>query len=210
MGEPTLTRRNLRGFVRVVLHRDGAFGIQTKPDSSMDSVRSLGLTLIERAIKDASAEGERVFWPDELKGDSAIFRIYFMAPYPNKDGSPGEVTARFASVVFSLALPWAEPVSVKKLSRPSYPEIPREGFSEGYVILQFHVDENGNLDRSTIHDLWPSNRERPVGSLAEYYRLFVNAAKSSVLNTQYRAASVSGCAIPQTVRQPFDFRLGHP
>jgi hypothetical protein len=210
MGEPAVTRRNIRGRVQIVLHNNGVFAVRPTPDSSIDSAQTRGLALIRQAIKDLSAEGERVFWPEGLEGDSAVFRIFFDAPTPLKDGSPGEVDERFASVVFSLALPWGEPVSVKKLSRPSYPEIPREGYSEGYLVLQFVVDENGNLDRSTIRDLWPANRERPVGPLAEYYRLFVYAAKSSVMNSQYRPANISGCPVPQTVQQPFDFRLKRP
>ena len=207
MGEPTITRRTSGGSVEITLRRDGQFSRRIAPDSLPDSSRSAGARLIARAVDAVISEGERVFWPEKGVGDSATFKVFFVAPWPRRDGTPVEPSVRFASVVFSLALPWIEPPSVKKLSKPVYPQNSLRGFSEGFVIMEFTVDEHGRVDRSTIRDLWPPDQPTLMGALADYYRAFVNAAKSSIAETEYNPASAAGCLFPQQVKQPFDFKF---
>lgn len=208
LGEPAVTRRGVDGSVIITLHRDGSFA-GAADNVGSDSVHGAGIRLIERAITALSADRERVFWPDALKGDSIRFRISIAAPFPEKDGTAGDVETSFASPVFTLALPWGEHVSVKKLSRPVYPLLPIQGMSEGFVVIQFRVDEKGEVDPATIKDLRPPGSPPMLGPLTEYYRQFVNAAKSSITKSQYRPARVGGCSIPEVVRQPFQFSLSN-
>lgn len=208
LGEPAVTRRGVGGSVIVTLHRDGSFR-GNADDGGAESLQGAGIRLIEHAIAALSADGERVYWPDALKGDSIRFRISIAAPFPEKDGTAGEVEARFGSPVFTLALPWGEHVSVKKLSRPVYPLLPIQGMSEGFIVIQFRVDEKGDVDPATIKDLRPPGSPPMLGPLIEYYRQFVNAAKSSITRSQYRPAKVGRCSIPEVVRQPFQFSLSN-
>jgi hypothetical protein len=208
MAEPTLNRRALSGKVRATIHRDGSFSAALPAVAAGEDTAS-GARLLYQALLEAISEGEQVFWPDTAEGDSASFRISYWAPNPRRDGSPRNSAIRFASAVFTMGLPWEEDVSVISMPRPNYPSDGRAGSVQGFLQLGFVVDENGVLDPSSVHDIWPPNIPPPMGLLKEYYRQFVDAAKAATLQAKFKPAIVAGCPVKQRVQLPFDFQMRH-
>jgi hypothetical protein len=208
VGEPGITRRNLGGAVRVTLYRSGEFAWRVTHGSASDTTRDLAVGVLADALEKLKKEGKRIPWPDRAQGDSAAFRIFFTYPRPARDGSAKMLNERYGAPVLAVAVPWSDPVVVTKLVRPRYPEAGRRGLAESSVVLRFLVDENGRVDKSSIH----VNRDPRIraysGDLAELDTLFVEAAMQSVIRSEYRPMTIAGCKVPETVLQPFDFLLG--
>jgi hypothetical protein len=207
VGEPRITRRNIDGSVHVTLHSTGDYSWLVARDSATDTTQLRGVQLIAGALQELKSDGKRIPWPDNAKGDSATFRIFFVAPHPAKDGTAGSIEVRYAAPVVALSVPWSEPVVVTKVAHPHYPDAPRRGSAQSTTLLQFLVDENGNVDKSSIHVVRDPRVPPYTGYLADYYRLFVKAATESVENTEYRPETMGGCRVPRVVRQPFEFIL---
>jgi hypothetical protein len=208
VGEPAYTKDNLWGKIRVTLFRDGRMGAVVEPDTSFtDSSHVSGTAAIAKILRAAWDEGERVFWPEKAKGDSASIRLFFWAPLPKKDGTPDKADARFAVAAFSIALPWAEHATADDLPKPVYPDYPRTHNVQGTITMSFVVDTTGYALLSTLHDVLPPGAPVPVGEMADYYHDFVRAVAEAMPRGKFHAASIAGCKYPQRVSLPFDFKL---
>lgn len=208
IGEPAYTKDNLHGSIHVTLFRDGKMSAALVPDTAFpDSAQGAGTQRIAKILRAAWDEGERVFWPEKAKHDSATFKIFFWAPPPKKDGSAGEADARFAVAAFSIALPWLEHATVDDLPTPVYPDSPRSHNVQGTVTMSFAVDTTGYALISTMHDVLPRGAPIPVGEMADYYRDFVRAAAVALTKARFHPATLAGCRYPERVLLPFEFKL---
>lgn len=208
MGEPAFTGRNTDGRLAVTLHRDGTLGTSVQLDSAeTDSSRAGGIRLLESILRKSWDGGDRVFWPEAARGDSGTFRIEIWKIGPRRDASLPKVETRFATAVFSLALPWEQPAEAEDEMKPRYPIRNLDKGIEGTVTLSFVVDTTGYALISTAHDVFPPHAPRPVGEMADFYRDFVRAAAEVLPRARFRPARIAGCKVQQRVNLPFTFKL---
>jgi len=207
IGEPMYTKDNVHGAIRVTLFRDGRMTAVVERDSLFANAPTDGLERVAKILRGAWDEGERVFWPEQEKGDSVKFRMGFWAAPPNRDGSPDTTHHRFAVAVFSIALPWIEHATVDDLPKPVYPDTPRSHNIQGTITMSFVVDTTGYALISTMHDVLPPGAPVPVGDMADYYREFVRAVAEAMPKGRFHAAMMAGCKFPQRVNLPFEFKL---
>lgn len=78
---------------------------------------------------------------------------------------------------------------------PSYPTALRAAGMEGEVLVQFVVDQQGNVENSTFKVVKSTN---PA---------FTAAVREVLPAWRYRPAEVSGRRVKQLVQEPFAFRL---
>ncbi len=208
IAEPSYTKDNTFGAVRVTLFRDGRMAATIVRDTIFsDPANVAGTATLGRLLRAAWDEGERVFWPEKAKGDSASFRISFWAPLPLRDGTPGKAEVSFAIAAFFIALPWVEQATADNSPKPVYPDYPRSHNIEGRITMSFVVDTTGHALMSTMRDVLPFGAPRPVGDMADYYRDFVRAVADAMPKTRFHSATLAGCRFPQEVLLPFDFKL---
>lgn len=202
-GEPALTWRDLGGFIHGVWHRDGRLTSSFLGDSSR------GIRLLARALGDAQGAGETfMVWPDTVKADSLAFYFSLVRPLIDTTGAVEAITQRPVVPVFTIAAPRQRLVGHKGRGvPPSYPGGAMAAGATGTVILQFVVDTAGHADMTTVHDIWPADRPRLTGRLADYYKDFLTTARSSIENTRFVPARTGRCAVRQVVVEPFTFDI---
>src|SRR6185436_9642833 len=123
--------------------RDGTFAFRKDTAVSANFMGTSGLDMLIKALTEASAAGERVFWPDGAKEDSLSFRLSFESPSVRQGGKLEPLRVRVANPVFTLMMPWMTPGAMIKKPRIDYPIKPQSGSSEGQVVLDFVVDTLG-------------------------------------------------------------------
>jgi TonB family protein len=195
----------LDGVLSLVVHRDGRFVWTLSPRRDRtDPHFQPSMKLVEDALLALRDGGERIFVPEELVFDSVTVELNYQWPSVSRTGAVGKVLARAAFPVFTLRVPWLEPVQVVHQPRVRYPEGPRMGNAQGNVLLQFIVDTTGRAQMSTVREL---GKPRLGPELHEYYRAFVAAAKDALHNARFSPAQLGGCNVKQLVQLPFAFRL---
>ncbi|HEX5438748.1 MAG TPA: energy transducer TonB [Gemmatimonadaceae bacterium] len=201
-GEPAITWQTIGSGLTITAHRGGrlTFGLASDRDSTTSSA------LLERALKAVVAADNAWFlWPDSTR-DSLVFRLTFHEPFFNRSGDVHPVSAQNAIPVFSVMRPWEEQTRVIRRARVHYPSPLESGRIEGVVVMRFVVDTAGRVDLGTVRDLWPADRPRPSGEMAGYYRSFVTAVRSALVNERFEPARIGGCPVPQLVQMPFTFK----
>lgn len=87
------------------------------------------------------------------------------------------------------------PVHIVHIPTPKYPEAAARHGIRGDVALQYVVNENGRVNRSSIRVIDPS------------YQEFIDAAVDAVAAGQFSPARAGGCAVKSLVRQRIRFRM---
>jgi hypothetical protein len=202
--DSVLTWRQLGGSLVVTANRDGRF--TWSPDADPDQPYfQPSAHVLERALAAVRDDGERIFLPEDLAGDSVTFRISYEWPRPRPEGVINPLTARFAIPIFSLNVPWEKPAVIVGKRRLKYPEEPLAGWAEGRVLLQFIVDTSGGAELHTLREL--RRPQHLSDQLEAYYEAFAKAAIAWVKETEFAPAEIGGCRVRQLVQLPFAFKL---
>lgn len=86
-------------------------------------------------------------------------------------------------------------VSLVSGPQPEYPGLLREDGTEGVVLIEFVVTENGRVDMSSLKVVESS------------HSLFTSAVRAVLPRMRFSPARVSGRNVRQYVQQPFTFKL---
>lgn len=199
---------SLSGEVRVTAHRAGSLTWKV-PEwaSGADTLRRSALAALRDAIEQVSSSGETVMIPEGFAGDSVSFGLSLIHPTVTKEGKIVPVRARQPIPVFTIGVPWEEPVEPSRNADVKYPELSRSLSSIGNVQLAFAVDRNGRVDTATVKEIWPANLERPTGSMLRSYEAFLAAVKRALPSARFSPATIGGCPTKQMVSQTFEFLL---
>lgn len=204
-GDSVVSWRQLGGSVVVTAHHDGTFAWKKDTTVTADFMGTSGLDILTRALSEASAGGDRVFWPDGAKQDSLSYRLTFESPGVRQNGKLEPLKVRVANPVFTLMIPWFKPAEMSEKPRIDYPIRPQSGSSEGKVILDFVVDTVGHIDPASVKEVPPP--KKLIGEEGAYYQRFLASTMRGVPSGKYKPATIAGCPINQQVRQSFDFKL---
>jgi hypothetical protein len=178
---------------------DWSVGADTLPKSA--------LAVLRGSIEAVASGGELIPLP-EGKGDSWSFGLSLVHPLVTKDGRLIPVKARQPVPVFTLLVPWEQPVEMIRLPRLEYSEFSRRLGATGAVRLSFVVDKSGRANPETVKEVFLAGEKRPVGEDRVYADGFIRAVKRALPSAKFAPAAVGGCALNQVVQQVFDFRWG--
>ena len=193
-------------WLSVTLHRDGRFTWRPHRDGPGTPSEPRGAArLLASALEQLVAEEHRLFWPDDVAGDSATIEFHLHEAVIRADGAASPPVLRFATPVFSVLSPRMTPVEVIRAPRISYPTTSMRNGAAGTVILDFVVAADGTVEEGSIRDVWPGDRPRLTGELGAYYRAFLKAAERGVLGARYAPARIGPCPVRQLVRQQFNY-----
>jgi hypothetical protein len=204
-GDSLVSWQQLGGSVIVTTKRDGTFTWKNDTTVSADFMGTKGLDILTRALTEASAGGERVFWPENAKQDSLSFQLSFVTPGVRENGKLEPLKVRVANPVFTLMIPWFKAAEMSEKPRIDYPIRPQSGSAEGKVVLDFVVDSLGHIDPASVKEVAPA--KKPIGEDGAYYQRFLASTIRGVPSGKYKPATIGGCPINQQVRQSFDFKL---
>ena len=155
-----------------------------------------GTGLIARGLADAVAEGETFVWPENLRADSVVIHMRLHAPEIARDGTAQPITAHAAVAVFTLPVPWEEPLERLEPAAPLHLNVERgwlDGPRDGFVELGVIIDTTGRVDPDVIRELAPlDDNGRPAHALARVWK----AARERALEVRFRPHRIGGCAIP--------------
>jgi hypothetical protein len=207
-GDSAVSWRGLDATVNVTAYRNGHFSWRVRGSPRTDGVAPL----LERALQSAASAGATIPLVADDAGvtpDSIMFSIETAHPTVDRGGHVSPMTAEGASIpIFSLPVPWSDPVSLKPGNRPpKFPYDARDHGAVATVVEMFVVDSTGHVDPSTIHEKWPANTPAPQGDRGRYWREFVSAVHEALASFRYTPASLGGCPVAQVVSQPFQFSL---
>ena len=201
--EPTLTWRNVRPGVSVVITAAREGGIAVQPlAANVDPVAGGLLTRIARAVE---ASGDWFFWPPEAKRDSASFELSIVLAPPHETQLTGDFG--YAFPIFSMAYPVETGAVLTTTTVPPHPDKKFGVSGDGTVVLEFVVDSAGRVDTTTIRDPLENDPERPTGQAGEIYDEFVKSLRAWLPTAKYEPATIGGCAVSQLVQQPFTFSV---
>jgi hypothetical protein len=205
LGDAVVAWPDLGVRVAVTLHRDGRFTWPATDDPA--ETPAPAAELLRRALADLAADGERVFWPEGLPGDSAAVELHFHHAVVRPDGTAEPLRLRVAMPLLSLPVPRTSPVVQTRSASIAYPELSLRGGAVGTVVLEFVVDTAGRVDPATVRELWSPGRPRLTGDVGRYYDAFLKATMRGLATARYEPARVGGCAVRQLVQQPFEYRF---
>ena len=207
-GEPALSWRTIEPSVLVFAYRDGHYrGEIARGRWSISTTGAAGAELLLRAMDSLRAGGDAFFWDSSVPGDSIAFTVAFAVPSISMGGKQTMPAVRAGFPTATLLVPSEEPVRVLERQRPYYPPtLQRTGY-RGNLVVEYQVDTTGRVNEETLHDVWPGDRPRPVGSEGIAYGGFLVAVRRALLGSRFEPARVGGCPVPQLVTQPFIFSL---
>ena len=207
-GDAIMSWRGTRDWLSVTLHRDGTFRWRPLGDSAATRPPVGGAAVLAQALGELEAEEQRLFWPDDLPGDSARFELHLHHPSVHADGTAEPMTLRLAVPLLTLPVPPMSPVTPRRATRPAaYPEGALRGGAEGTVILQFVVDSAGRVEPESVREMWPATLPRLTGALADHYDDFLRSTMRTVRRSEYEPARIGGCPVRQLVQQAFAFKF---
>lgn len=178
---------------------DWSVGADTLPKSA--------LAVLRRSIEAVASSGELIALP-EGNGDSWSFGLSLVHPLVTKGGRLIPVKARQPVPVFTLSVPWEQPVEMIRLPKLEYSEFSRRLGATGAVRLSFVVDKSGTANAESVKEVFLAGEKRPVGEDRIYADGFIRAVKRALPSARFAPAVVGGCALNQVVQQVFDFRWG--
>jgi hypothetical protein len=191
----------LGGSVVVVAHRDGSYTWKEDTTALVGFLDTSELHRIVDALNESLAAGDRIFWSDSVKEDSAAFRLAYAFPFMGPDKKLQPLQVRVANPVFTILMPWFKPA---KMSRPPHSHFPTPMPNGHYgIMLDFVVDSKGRVVPATISEYVPPGRDSTQGN-ADYHRAFLQSVIRDLPSAQFTPASIGGCAVDQRVRNPLD------
>ena len=192
----------LGGSVVVVAHRDGTYTWKEDTTALVGFMGTSELHRIADALNESSAAGDRIFWPDSVKEDSAAFRLAYAFPVMGADKKLQPLQVRVANPAFTIMMPWFKPAQMSHPPPVHFPT-PIPNSSHYGIMLDFVVDSKGRVVPATIREYVPPGRDSTQGN-AEYHRAFLKSVVRDFQSARFTPASIGGCAIDQRVRNPFD------
>ncbi len=200
--------RNVWGTIAVTGTPDGRYSWTIPQSSERAAVdERSALAIVERALREVTASGELLMWPQGLRRDSVSFNITIHRPLVSRTGVVSPVAARQAIPIFSLKMPWENAVDYKKQARIRYPERSRTGRAIGTVQMQFIVDQNGKVDPESIKEIWPVSVPKPTPDVLPFYNAFLASVKRGLPSAEFQPAMIGGCAMKQLVIESFEFKF---
>lgn len=116
-------------------------------------------------------------------------------PEPDAGATTTSLAAGGAPGAFNSFEVDVEVVAIAGTVRPQYPDMLRSAGTEGQVIAQFIVNENGRADRKTF---------KVVSST---HALFSDAVSRALPQMRFKPAKIAGKPVSQLVQQLFVFKL---
>jgi hypothetical protein len=201
--------RNVRtgAGMRIVARRDGKFSWSRRDKEWSDTLQEPNFVLLERALAAARDSLDLFAFPEDAAADTFAFDVSYLVPTANREGKLAVTRPQFATPLFRLAMPWETTVTIERPPRIEYPHENIFRGAIGSLILQYVVDSLGKADVSTLRDIPPPGLKKVSGEVLEAYRDFLAAARRGVGLARFGPARVGGCAVPQLVQQPFEFRI---
>lgn len=206
-GDAILSWQGTSDWLSVTLHRDGRFAWRPLGDSAATRPPVGGAAVLAQALAELEAEEHRLFWPDELPGDSVRFELHLHHPMIREDGTAEPLALRLAAPIFTLPVPSMTPAAPRRGRPASYPTEALRGGAEGTVILRFVIDSAGRVEPESVREVWPETMPRLTGELAAYYDDFLRSTMRSVRRARYEPARIGGCPVRQLVQQAFAFKF---
>lgn len=207
--DSVLDWRRVGGTLEVTVHPDGRHSwAPPETQTSSDTLYLPGRALLERALQASVDAGEGIRWPEGAGTGPLTFDLLFREPEIARDLTVTLPRMRVTAPVFSMSMPWSQPVVQLQPPRIEFPKAALEVGAEGTVALRFVVDTIGRVERSSIRQVRPRGTSRPAVAGGTYSQDFVTAARQSLGTARYAPATVGGCTVRQLVQQPFDFRIG--
>ena len=207
-GDALMSWQDTDEWLSVTLHRDGTFRWRPLGDSTATRPPAGGAAVLAQALAELEAEEQRLFWPDELPGDSVRFELHLHHPIVGDDGTATLPSLRLAIPLLTLPVPSTTAVAPRRTTRPAtYPDGALRGGAEGTVILQFVVDTAGRVEPESVREMWPATLPRLTGALADHYDDFLRSTMRTVRRAEYEPARVGGCPVRQLVQQAFAFKF---
>lgn len=200
IADPPMPWQALPAELIVTAHPDGSVtrrGISKYADTNATS-------LLTKAFDVARAQGNAlVIWPDGYQPQSIVVRLMLepASLIPAVGGAQSIVAPQY--VVFVTSYPTVSP-ALPRLNNPNpqYPSSASYDQVSGSVLLQFVVDTLGKAERSTIRDVWPSDKPRELG---RYYDDFVHSVAKVLPSWRFYPARVGSCPVNQLVQLPLRF-----
>lgn len=199
-GAPLVSWRALDEPIDVGAWRDGRMVARVDRDSG----DTTGSTLLMHAFAAARATGVGFVWPDSTS-DSVTFTLALVAPVVSRSHRVSPRLDPIQVPVFTLSVPWVEPVRLRTTSAPEYP---RDAVMEGAratIFLRYVVDTTGRVEMKTVRDARDFAWLPPSMRLRDFYVQFLQAARAALVRWTFVPARVGGCPVPQQIAQSFSF-----
>ena len=199
---------SLWGEVGVTAHRGGSITWRVPVWSApADTLPRSSLKMLQSAIRAVVASGETVMLPQALPYDSLSFGLSLINPQVTQAGKIIPAKSRQPTPVFTIAVPWTQPVDQTRGPDIDYPQISRSNAITGKVRVSFQVNKSGRAVTDSMIEIWPRDLERPTGELLAAYNAFLNAIRRGLPSARYSPGVVGGCVVSQTVFQAFEFKF---
>ena len=207
-GDGRYSARAALNRVRVVVRGDGSVGRIVVAEGEGDSLAWRGDSLfaddVRRALEQMAAEHTLLPIPDREPTDSAELQLWVFDAPPSRVITLRDSTSAVWPL-FELALPRMREAAPAGGRTPMYPSSVLRRRIQGTLLMEFVVDEHGQVDTSSIRDI-----RRPTDVPKKYetaYQAFVKSVRAALPEMTYRPAEVMGCRVKQKVRQPFAFGI---
>jgi hypothetical protein len=209
LGDSLHLWRHVGGYLELTAFRDGRLTWRVPRLAHADPWATL---VLARALASLSASNDaHVWWPSDSTGplpDSIRFDFDLRWPSVARDGKMVPVSLqRAAQPLFSMLVPWEEPVRVAKYSKPTYPRRPLESGYRGTVLIVLVVDTAGRAEPESARDLWPPTARALNDTERRMYAAFVAASRDAALHTRFEPARIGGCPVRQYVQQPYEYDI---
>jgi hypothetical protein len=172
---------------------------------------SAAAVLLRRSLTELTDGGESFIWPSDdaaMALDSVHLRVALSWAGVDSAGRPHPAERKRALVaLFSMLVPWEEPVRPWRMPQPHYPDVALTNGIRGTALIQFVVDTAGKPDIRTMRDLNAARAARLPGEERAAYLSFVRAAREAIEQSRYKPARIGGCTVRQLVQQPFTFDI---
>lgn len=153
--------------------------------------------------------GALMIWPDGNIADSLVVRLSLLPTgYREAPEFDTLYSKRLKFKAFTIASPrWTPALPIEGRRKPTYPRSNETHRVTGTILAQFVVDTTGRAVMSSFRDIWPSDKPRPTGELADYYKAFVASIRDYEAGEKFTPAHAGTCKVRQLVQAPFEFNL---
>lgn len=209
LGDSLRLWRRFGGYIELTAFRDGRLSWRVPTSMHADPWTTLLLAQALDSLR--SSNDAHVWWPSDSTGplpDSIHFGFELIYPRVARGGKLDAITVhRAAEPLFSMLVPWEQPVLVAKHAHPDYPRGPLRSGYRGTILMVLVVDTAGRAEPETARDLWPSTARTLNQTERKVYAEFVAASRDAAIHTRYWPARIGGCAVRQYIQQPYEYDI---
>ena len=187
--------------IAIVVHRDAPTTWEREPAADSASARMAGLYgLLFHSMTPADL---RITWPAVARGDSLVLQLSLHAI---TRGRPDFFQVTNTSMLVFAARHPADaeaPPIFEQEGRfiPSY-KVMERGVA-WRVAMQATIDDEGRVEKSTVHDIRAMASTSDSSHFEYYYSKIVDAARQAMLDSRFVPAHRDGCNVEQIVRQAY-------